>query len=103
MAEQANLPLNDIERQVPHLIHADISAIVAREEFGVTDEGILNAIANHTLGTPGMDPLSCIVFLADSLEPGRGKTDELNELRALSLENLKIAVSKLRDKNFYIC
>ncbi len=97
MAEQAGLPLNDIERQVPHLIHADISAIVAREEFGITDEGILNAIANHTLGNPGMDPLSCIVFLADTLEPGRGKTDKLNELRALSLENLKIAVWRTAD------
>jgi predicted HD superfamily hydrolase involved in NAD metabolism len=97
MAENAGLILNDIEQQVPHLIHADVSAIVAREEFGITHEGILNAIANHTLGKPGMDPLSCIVFLADSLEPGRGKTDELNELRALSLENLKIAVWRTAD------
>jgi predicted HD superfamily hydrolase involved in NAD metabolism len=97
MAENAGLILNDIEQQVPHLIHADVSAIVAREEFGITHEGILNAIANHTLGKPGMDPLSCIVYLADTLEPGRGKTDELNELRALSLENLKIAVWRTAD------
>jgi predicted HD superfamily hydrolase involved in NAD metabolism len=97
LAEQDGLILNEIERQVPHLLHADVSAIVARDEFGITDPEILTAIANHTLGNPGMDPLSCIVFLADTLEPGRGKTDELNALRELSLENLKTAVWRTAD------
>lgn len=97
MAQQEGLVLDAIDRAVPHLLHADISAIVARDEFGITDDGILNAIANHTLGKPGMDPLSCIVFLADSLEPGRGKTEELETLRALSLDNLQTAVWRTAD------
>ncbi len=97
LAEQDGLLLNEVERQVPHLLHADVSAIVARDQFGITDPEILTAIANHTLGNPGMDPLSCIVFLADTLEPGRGKTDELNALRELSLENLKTAVWRTAD------
>lgn len=97
MAQQEGLVLDAIDRAVPHLLHADISAIVARDEFGITDDGILNAIANHTLGKPGMDPLSCIVFLADSLEPGRGKTEELETLRALSIDNLQTAVWRTAD------
>ncbi len=97
MAQQEGLVLDPIDRIVPHLLHADVSAIVARDEFGITDDGILNAIANHTLGKPGMDPLSCIVFLADSLEPGRGKTEELETLRVLSLDNLKAAVWRTAD------
>ena len=97
MAQQEGLVLDAIDRAVPHLLHADISAIVARDEFGITDDGILNAIANHTLGKPGMDPLSCILFLADSLEPGRGKTEELETLRALSLDNLQTAVWRTAD------
>ena len=97
MAQQEGLVLDVIDQAVPHLLHADISAIVARDEFGITDDGILNAIANHTLGKPGMDPLSCIVFLADSLEPGRGKTEELETLRALSLDNLQTAVWRTAD------
>ena len=97
MAQQEGLVLDVIDQAVPHLLHADISAIVARDEFGITDDGILNAIANHTLGKPGMDPLSCIVFLADSLEPGRGKTEELETLRALSIDNLQTAVWRTAD------
>ncbi|MEC4812511.1 MAG: bis(5'-nucleosyl)-tetraphosphatase (symmetrical) YqeK [Scytonema sp. PMC 1069.18] len=69
----------------PHLLHADVSAIVARDTFGINDEEVLQAIANHTLGRPEMGPLSSIVFLADSLEPGRGETPELQALRKMSL------------------
>jgi predicted HD superfamily hydrolase involved in NAD metabolism len=58
----------------------------------VEDEEVLQAIANHTLGRPGMSSLSCIVFLADSLEPGRGNTPELEALRQLSCQNIYQAV-----------
>jgi len=81
----------------PHLLHADVSAIIARDTFGVEDEEVLQAIANHTLGRPGMSLLSCIVFLADSLEPGRGNTPELENLRLLSRENIDRAVWKSSD------
>ncbi|MEB3212615.1 MAG: bis(5'-nucleosyl)-tetraphosphatase (symmetrical) YqeK [Leptolyngbyaceae bacterium] len=76
----------------PHLLHATVGAIIARDEFGVGDRDILDAIANHTLGCPGMNSLSCIVFLSDSLEPGRGDTEELNTLRQLSFQDLDQAV-----------
>ncbi|WP_413166501.1 bis(5'-nucleosyl)-tetraphosphatase (symmetrical) YqeK [Capilliphycus salinus ALCB114379] len=91
------LPLDDILKNHPHLLHADISAVVAREEFGIEDREVLNAIANHTLGKPEMSPLSCVVFLADTLEPGRGNTDELEALRALCYQNLYRAVWKTCD------
>jgi predicted HD superfamily hydrolase involved in NAD metabolism len=86
------LDLDPVYRENPRLLHADVGAIVARDEFGVKDGDVLRAIANHTLGTPGMDTLSCIVFLADSLEPGRGDSDDLHHLRTLSFQDLKRAV-----------
>ena len=92
MARQAKLPLDPVDEAHPHLLHADVSAIVAESEFGVQDPEVLAAIANHTLGRPGMDSLSCIVFLADSLEPGRGDTPELTHLRQTSCEDLFKAV-----------
>lgn len=92
MARQANLPLDPVDEANPHLLHADVSAIVAQQEFGIQDTEILSAIANHTLGRPGMDALSCIVYLADSLEPGRGDTNELNHLRQVAQQNLGQAV-----------
>jgi predicted HD superfamily hydrolase involved in NAD metabolism len=74
MAQAAGLELDAVDEANPHLLHAEVGAIVAKAEFDVQDEAILDAIRDHTLGQPGMSPLSCVVFLADSLEPGRGDT-----------------------------
>ena len=92
MARTEGLEIDEVMMATPHLLHAEVSAIVARETFGIEDEEILQAIANHTLGRPGMSLLSCIVFLADSLEPGRGDTPELETLRQMSYQNLARAV-----------
>jgi predicted HD superfamily hydrolase involved in NAD metabolism len=92
MAHAEGLDIDPVSEATPHLLHADVSAIVARNTFGVKDEEVLQAIANHTLGRPGMSLLSCIVFLADSLEPGRGSTPELEALRQISYQNLDQAV-----------
>lgn len=92
MARQEGLPIDPVDEINPHLLHADVGAIVARDTFGIQDEDVLAAIANHTLGRPGMTPISCVVFLADTLEPGRGDTPELNALRQVSQQNLHQAV-----------
>jgi predicted HD superfamily hydrolase involved in NAD metabolism len=92
MAQREGLPLDEVDIAAPHLLHADVSAIVARDEFGIIDLEILHAIADHTLGRPGMGALSCIVFLADTLELGRGDTIELQTLRELCRHNLHQAV-----------
>lgn len=100
MAELAGLEIDEVMVASPHLLHADVSAIVARESFGIQDEEVLQAIANHTLGRPGMSPLSCIVFLADTLEPGRGDSAELQALRKTSFTNLERAVWLTCDYTF---
>lgn len=47
-------------------------AVAARlREAGVDDEGLLNAVAYHTLGHPELDRLGRVLYLADFLEPGR--------------------------------
>lgn len=92
MARREGLPLDPVDVANPHLLHADVSAIVARDQFAIDDPEILQAIANHTLGRPEMGALSCVVFLADSLEPGRGDSPELNRLRQISRESLPQAV-----------
>lgn len=92
MAIAEGLEIDPVDRANPHLLHADVGAIVARDEFGVQDTEVLQAIRHHTLGSPGMSPLSCVVFLADSLELGRGDTPELIHLRQVSQQNLYRAV-----------
>ncbi|MBW4693050.1 MAG: bis(5'-nucleosyl)-tetraphosphatase (symmetrical) YqeK [Lyngbya sp. HA4199-MV5] len=92
MARAERLVLDPVDVANPHLLHAAVGAIVARDEFGIHDESVLDAIRHHTLGCPGMSSLSCVVFLADSLEPGRGDTPELVALRESSQQNLYRAV-----------
>ncbi len=88
MAQEHNIGIDSVCAANPHLLHADISAIVAQQEFAVIDEKILDAIRNHTLGRPQMSDLSCVVFIADALEPGRGNTPELEAMRQVSFTNL---------------
>lgn len=92
IAKKEGWTLDPVDEINPHLLHADVGAVVARDEFRVQDQEILAAIADHTLGRPGMSPLSCVVFLADGLEPGRGDTPELNKLRQISHQDLYQAV-----------
>ncbi|MEB3342062.1 bis(5'-nucleosyl)-tetraphosphatase (symmetrical) YqeK [Okeania sp.] len=92
ISQSEGLEIDSILTVCPHLLHANVSAIVAKKEFGIEDTEILAAIANHTLGSPAMNQLSSIVFLADTLEPGRGKTHELEHLRQIAQKNLDQAV-----------
>jgi predicted HD superfamily hydrolase involved in NAD metabolism len=92
MARDKGIEIDPICEATPHLLHADVSAIVAKEQFGMQDEEVMEAIAHHTLGRPGMSPLSCVVFLADSLEPSRGQTPELERLRQVSKQDLYKAI-----------
>ncbi|NES97267.1 MAG: HD domain-containing protein [Desertifilum sp. SIO1I2] len=92
IAQAAEIAIDPVDRLHPHLLHAEVGAIVATQEFGIDDPEVIEAIANHTLGRPGMSPLSCVVFLADTLEPGRGNTSELEQLRHASQQNLAQAV-----------
>jgi predicted HD superfamily hydrolase involved in NAD metabolism len=92
MARDEGIEIDPICEATPHLLHADVSAIVAKEQFGMQDKEVMEAIAHHTLGRPGMSPLSCVVFLADSLEPNRGQTPELERLRQVSKQDLYKAI-----------
>lgn len=98
MAQAEQLPIDPVFAREPRLLHADVSAIVARDVFQVETPEILDAVRNHTLGNPQMHPMSCVVFLADSLEPGRGDRDELNQIRKVSASNLHKGVLLVCDR-----
>ena len=97
IATEVNLPLDEVCLNHPHLLHADIGAVVAQQEFGVKDPEILTAIANHTLGAPYMSKLSCVVFIADVLEPNRGDNDKLASMRRIAEQNLYKCVQQTSD------
>ncbi|HSR42113.1 MAG TPA: HD domain-containing protein [Longimicrobiales bacterium] len=53
------------------LLHGPAAAQRLRAE-GVADDGLLRAVAYHSVGDAGFDDLGLATFCADFLEPGRG-------------------------------
>jgi predicted HD superfamily hydrolase involved in NAD metabolism len=84
---ERGMAIDAFERAHPVVLHARLGAELARERFGVHDEGVLSAIRKHTLADAVMSPLDAVVYLADGLEPGRDFADRA-ELAALAFRDL---------------
>jgi predicted HD superfamily hydrolase involved in NAD metabolism len=100
LAGEWNLPVGEIEKESPKLLHGPVAAEFSRRELGVEDEEVLDAIRAHTTGRPGMGPLALVLYIADKIEPARdypsvGRLRELSErnLRATTTEALRRAIS----------
>ena len=76
--------------------HGVCAAILAKTEWGVTDEAVLSAVACHTAGKPGMTLLDKILFLADMTSEERD-FDGVEELRKLEMEDIDKAMYKALD------
>jgi len=74
------------------LLHAPVGAYLAKKEFGVQDEEVLNAIRSHTVGRKGMSLLEMCIFVADATEEGREDYEGLSDLRRLADLSLPAAV-----------
>ncbi len=74
------------------LLHSVVGSWVAREEYGMTDPDVLQAISYHNTGFPGMTRLDMCVCLSDSIEPLRESYPHLEEVRALAETSLERAL-----------
>lgn len=84
-----------IEAENPYLLHGKVGAYIARKEFDILDEDILNAITWHTTGRPDMSLLEKIIFVADYIEPSRRPIPELNLIRQFAFTDIDQAVIKI--------
>lgn len=72
ICDKNHVKLNDLETADDSpLLHAKAGSILAKKEYGIADQDILNAIFYHTTGRPMMSPLEKIIYIADYIEPGR--------------------------------
>lgn len=67
--------------------HAMLGAVVAKDEFGITDSEVLNAIALHQEGGVPMSKLEIIISLADAIEPSR-KGEKIDAIREIAKNDL---------------
>jgi predicted HD superfamily hydrolase involved in NAD metabolism len=85
---ERNYTPSEFELANPVILHAPIGAALARENYGIRDQGILQAIERHTVAAVDMEPLDTVVYLADALEPGRD-FPERAEYFDLAMKDLK--------------
>lgn len=55
----------------PNLAHGKLAAAAMKDDYGIEDEDVINAVSYHTTGRENMTLLEKIVFLADAIEPDR--------------------------------
>ena len=109
----AHLHVEECELLNYKTLHAPVSAYIAQNEFGVTDEEILSAIRWHTLGKTSMSDFEKIVFLADKIEPNTRNSeyrqkllnilDEENGINRALLECYKSTIKSLVERDLKIC
>ena len=76
------------------MMHGPVGAYLAKKQFGIQDEEVLDAIRSHTIGRPGMTMLELCIFVADATEPNREEYDGLHDIRALAEVSLPAAALK---------
>lgn len=96
ICEKQEIPVSDVERRNPFLLHAKVGAYLAETKYGVSNRPeILDAIRYHTTGRKGMSLLEKIIFVADYIEPNRHHAPNLPQIRQLAFEHLDKAVLQI--------
>ena len=95
ICKKNKIPVTELERKNPFLLHAKVGAYLAKEKYGIKDPDILNAVRSHTTGRQYMSLLEKIVFVADYIEPGRKSAPNLTAIRKLAFVNLDEALLKI--------
>jgi predicted HD superfamily hydrolase involved in NAD metabolism len=93
--------------------HAPVGAIIAKRDYGVTDEEILSAIRWHTIGKNDMTDFEKVIFIADKIEHRTRESDfrekiegALNERHNLDdamLKSFKLTIKSLLKRKLPIC
>ena len=95
ICEKNQLSVSEVEKRNPYLLHGKVGAFLAKTDFEIDDEDILNAIAFHTTGRPGMSKLEKIIFIADFIEPGRNSAPNLTLIRKMAFEDIDQAMIQI--------
>ena len=95
-AKENGIKLDEIELKNTKLLHAIIGAKICEKEFGFTKD-MVEAVRNHTTGTPYMDMLSKVLFISDAT--GIDRTyDEAKHLYEIATKD----IDPVRTRNEYL-
>jgi predicted HD superfamily hydrolase involved in NAD metabolism len=88
MAKEWNLMKYPEDEEAPYILHGPLAAYWLEHEYGYSDTEVLAAIANHTLGAPGMGRLEMLIYSADLTELNR-VFPKVDKLRQALYDNLE--------------
>lgn len=72
--------------------HGVVGAELIKDELGIWDEDILNAVRHHTTGAPVMTKLEQVIYMADYIELGRDFAG-VKKARVITAANLQAGVA----------
>ena len=72
--------------------HGVVGAELIKDELGIWDEDILNAVRHHTTGAPVMTKLEQVIYMAYYIEPGRDFAG-VKKARVITAANLQAGVA----------
>lgn len=81
-----SIKVDDIKRNSPGMLHAEVGADIADKEFGA-NENIVQSIRNHTLANSVMTKLDKIIYVSDLIEEGR-ELEGVERIREIALADL---------------
>lgn len=94
MAREMGMSDPEIDSYPAAVLHGPLAALIAREELGIDDKEILQAITAHSSGCAGMSAAAKVVFVADYIEMSRRfpGAEELRSHGNVTLDELTIAI-----------
>jgi len=89
---------NKLELNIPKVLHAKISAIIAKEKFAINDKIILNAIKKHTTGDKNMSLIDKIIYIADILDTSKNikGIEKIRNSLSVSIDRAMLEAIKLK-------
>jgi predicted HD superfamily hydrolase involved in NAD metabolism len=98
LAGEWGIPIREVDRQSPILLHGMVGMEMARRELGIDDRVIISAVNYHTAGHPEMSLSDKLFFMADHIEPAR-PYPWVKELREAAFKDIDYAVLKAIEIN----
>ena len=93
LARRRGLPITEADEAGPVLLHGPLAALELQSRFAVTDDEVIVAVRDHTVGTRVPPILAKVLLLADKFERNkRQRTPIMKDIRRLSRRDLDLAL-----------
>lgn len=91
LLKEFGIACDAVALHTPKILHGPLGACIAKRDFQVEDEEVLDAVRYHTTGKAGMSLLAKIIYIADYIEPNRTYPD-VEKLRKLTYKDIDAAI-----------